>query len=59
MENHNEPKSFIDILMVWLGTLIGHITLSDAVLWITLIYTVCRTYVLIRDEFFRKSVEPR
>ena len=53
MENHNDTP--IDLFFIWLGTILGHITLSDAVLWITLVYTIFRLYVLIRNEIVKKD----
>ena len=53
MENHNDTP--IDLFFIWLGTILGHFTLSDAVLWITLVYTIFRLYVLIRNEILKKD----
>jgi hypothetical protein len=38
----------------WIGALIGSITLSKAVLFATLVFTVLQTYVLVRDKMFRR-----
>jgi hypothetical protein len=49
---HNND-SFFDLIMIWMGAILGHLTLSSAVLWATLIYTLVRLYIIIRNEFFR------
>jgi len=49
---HNND-SFFDLIMIWIGAILGHLTLSSAVLWATLIYTLVRLYVIIRNEFFK------
>jgi hypothetical protein len=55
MEQDAHNASFTDLIIVWAGTILGHFTLSDAVLWATLFFTIFRTYVLLRDEVFRKK----
>ena len=51
---HNQ-ESFWDLLLIWIGAILGHLTLSSAVLWATLIYTLFKLYVLLRDEIFNKK----
>jgi len=51
----NNNASVTDLLIVWIGTVVGHFTLSDAVMWATLIYTTFKIFVLVRDEFFKKE----
>jgi hypothetical protein len=55
MEQDTGNASFTDLIVIWVGTILGHFTLSDAVLWATLFFTIFRTYVLLRDEVFRKK----
>ena len=55
MEQDTGQTSFTDLIVIWAGTILGHFTLSDAVLWATLFFTIFRTYVLLRDEVFRKK----
>jgi hypothetical protein len=55
MEQDTHSTSFTDLIIVWIGTILGHFTLSNAVLWATLFFTIFRTYVLLRDEVFRKK----
>jgi len=55
MEQDTGNASFKDLIVIWVGTILGHFTLSDAVLWATLFFTVFRTYVLLRDEVFGKK----
>ena len=55
MEQDTGHTSFTDLIVIWVGTILGHFTLSDAVLWATLIFTLFRTYVLLRDEIFGKK----
>jgi hypothetical protein len=55
MEQDAHNTSFTDLIIVWIGTILGHFTLSNAVLWATLFFTIFRSYVLLRDEVFRKK----
>jgi hypothetical protein len=55
MEQDTHNTSFTDLIVIWAGTILGHFTLSETVMWVTLIFTVFRTYVLLRDEVFRKK----
>jgi len=55
MEQDTHGASFTDLIIIWVGTILGHFTLSNAVLWATLFFTVFRTYVLLRDEVFGKK----
>ena len=50
--DHTQP-SFTDLLIIWAGTVLSHITSSDVMVWATIIFTILKTYVLIRDEFWR------
>ena len=45
--------SALDLFIIWVGTVASHITSSDLMVWATLIFTILKTYVLIRDEFWR------
>jgi hypothetical protein len=55
MEQDTNNASFTDLIVIWAGTILGHFTLSETVMWVTLVFTVFRTYVLLRDEVFRKK----
>ena len=55
MEQSTHNASFTDLIIVWVGTILGHFTLSETVMWVTLVFTLFRTYVLLRDEVFRKK----
>jgi len=55
MEQDTSNASFTDLIIIWVGTILGHFTLSNAVLWATLFFTIFRTYVLLRDEVFGKK----
>jgi len=55
MEQNTNNTSFTDLIIIWVGTVLGHLTLSQTVMWVTLVFTVFRTYVLLRDEVFRKK----
>ena len=55
MEQDTHGASFTDLIIIWVGTILGHFTLSETVMWVTLVFTVFRTYVLLRDEVFRKK----
>ena len=45
--------SALDLFIIWVGTVASHITSSDLMVWATLIFTILKTYVLIRDEFWK------
>jgi len=53
VDGPSNHESFWDIVLVWIGAILGHVTLSSAVLWATLIYTLIRIYIIIRNEFFK------
>ena len=53
--NHGHSNNYLDLIVVWIGTLFGHFTLSDAVLWLTFFYTSIRIYIVIRDELLSKK----
>jgi hypothetical protein len=57
MEQEHSPVSFLDLLIIWAGTIASHFTSYDLMVWATLIFTVLKTYILVRDEFFRKDEE--
>ena len=55
MNDNNNSNSPLDLFIIWVGTIISHVSSSDVMVWATIIFTLLRTYVLIRDEFFRKT----
>jgi len=55
VDTPNQHESIWDLILIWIGAILGHLTLSSAVLWATLIYTLFKLYVLIRDEIFSKN----
>ena len=55
MEPTHNQESAWDLLLIWVGAILGHLTLSSAVLWATLIYTLFKLYILIRDDLFTKK----
>ena len=55
MDTPNNHESIWDLLLIWVGAILGHLTLSSAVLWATLIYTLFKLYILIRDDIFTKK----
>ena len=55
MDTPNNHESIWDLLIIWVGAILGHLTLSSAVLWTTLIYTLFKLYILIRDDIFTKK----
>lgn len=55
MEPTHNHESITDLIIIWVGAILGHLTLSSAVLWATLIYTLFKLYILIRDEIFKKK----
>lgn len=55
MDTPNHHESVWDLIIIWIGAILGHLTLSTLVLWATLIYTLFKLYILLRDEIFNKS----
>lgn len=55
VDTPNSQESVWDLLIIWVGAILGHLTLSSAVLWATLIYTLFKLYILIRDDIFTKK----
>ena len=55
VDTPNSHESIWDLLIIWVGAILGHLTLSSAVLWATLIYTLFKLYILIRDDIFTKK----
>ena len=54
MEPTHNHESVWDLLIIWVGAILGHLTLSSAVLWATLIYTLIRIYLIIKNELLKK-----
>jgi len=50
-DNHN--ASVFDLLIIWVGTVLSHVTSSEIMVWSTIVFTLLKTYVLIRDEFWK------
>jgi hypothetical protein len=55
VDTPNQHESIWDLILIWIGAILGHLTLSSAVLWATLIYTLFKLYVLLRDEILGKN----
>jgi len=55
VDTPNSQESAWDLLLIWVGAILGHLTLSSDVLWATLIYTLFKLYILIRDDIFTKK----
>ena len=53
MDDHETNAALIKLLVAWVGTMFGGITLSGLVLFATLVYTVLQTYLLVRDRIVR------
>lgn len=52
-ENHN--NNYLDLAVLWIATAIGQLTLEKWVLLATLVYTVLRVVVLIRNDILKKD----
>lgn len=51
MHDNNETwAALVKAAVMWVGVLLGSITLSKLVLFATLVYTLLQTYVLWRDK---------
>ena len=55
MDNHAQSTSALDLFIIWAGTIISHVSSSDVMVWATIIFTLLKTYVLIRDDFFKEK----
>jgi len=55
MNDNNHSTSLLDLFIIWAGTIVSHVSSSDVMVWATIIFTLLKTYVLIRDEFFKKE----
>lgn len=58
MHNDNETvwmifKNAISVLLAWLS----HVTASDLLVWLTVIYTASNTWFLWRDKYFKRSAD--
>jgi len=51
----NSNASVLDLFIIWVGTVASHITSSDVMVWSTIAFTLLKTYILIRDEFWKKK----
>ena len=60
MNEQDTNMALLKLMVAWLGTMFGGITLSHLVLFATLIYTLLQTYVLVRDRVLirRKENKP-
>lgn len=54
-DNNDTLAAVIKAAIMWVGALLGSITLSKLVLFATLIYTCMQGYVLWRDKIRRKG----
>ena len=54
VDTPNSHESIWDLLIIWVGAILGHLTLSSVVLWATLIYTLIRIYLIIKNELLKK-----
>lgn len=53
-EQHSDTApAMLKILIAWLGTAWGAITMQDVVFALTAVYTVIQIYILVRDKIVR------
>ena len=57
MDEHEISSALIKVLVAWIGTMFGGITLSSLVLFATLIYTILMIYALVRDRILSNKKE--
>jgi len=55
MHDHDTNTAVLKVLVAWVGTVFGGITLSGLVLSLTAIYTALQIYILVRDKIVRKA----
>jgi len=54
----HQNASVFDLLIIWVGTVLSHVTSSDIMVWSTIAFTLMKTFVLVRDvrdEFWKKK----
>ena len=54
-DQNAHASSYFDLFVIWVLTAFGQLTLEKWVLLATLIYTILRAAVLIRDDFFKRG----
>lgn len=54
-DNNDTGIAFLKTLVMWIGALLGSITLSKLVLFATLVFTLMQIYVLWRDKIKGKE----
>lgn len=53
-DNNETALAVVKAAIMWIGALLGSMTLSKLVLFATLVYTGLQTYVLVRDKIVRR-----
>jgi hypothetical protein len=53
MNDHDNNMTVVKIILAWLGTIYGGVTLSSLVLGATLIFTLLNIFILVRDKIWR------
>ena len=55
MNDNTDPNTVIfKVLISWVGGAVGSFSLSSAVLFSTLIYTLAQTFFVLRDKWWRE-----
>lgn len=57
-EHESGTVAMAKVAIAWLGAFAGSVTLSDVVLFATLVFTCLQIYVLARDKLWRRRNPP-
>ena len=58
MQDHDTRMATAKIFLAWLLAVVGGVTLSQLVLFSTLVFTVLQSYFLLRDKWWRERNKP-
>ena len=53
--DHDTNVAIGKLLIAWIGALLGSISLSNVVLFATLVFTLLNIYKLVRELWFKKD----
>jgi hypothetical protein len=50
----DDNQSLVKLAIVWVGTFAGHVSLSQIVMTLTIIYTLLQIYRTVRELWFKR-----
>ena len=54
MNDSETNTALLKLALVWIGTMVGGVTLSGIVLTLTGLFTALQIFILVRDKLWRK-----